>query len=1198
MKCPQCQFENPDGAKFCIECGNRMVPGSEHSSQLLSFEKKLEKIQQYLPDGLTEKIINQKDKIEGERKQVTVMFCDMVGFTPLVDKIGPAEAYGLMDKVYEILIRQVHEFEGTVNEMTGDGVMALFGAPIALEDAPQRALWSAQSIHREIAAFCDQNKKIAPFQMRIGINTGPVVVGTLGNDLRVEFKAVGDTVNLASRMENLAEPGTTYVTEKTFRLTRNLFRYKPLGRKTVKGKKGSIPVYQVQSARQDIYRPRLGSERMIYSAMVGRDSELNRVELQLMKVINGEGSIVNIIGEAGIGKSRLVAELKRREGMQRVTQVEGRAISMGRNLSFHPFIDMLKQWAHIRKDDDELTKFDKLQTAIRSVCPEEVNEIVPFLATLMGIKLSGRYAQRVKGIEGEALQKLIRKNTRALFNRAAEKTPLVMIIEDLHWADASSIELLESLFRLAETQRILFINVFRPKYAQTGERIIKNIREKRSLYYVEITLEPLNEKIGETLIANMLNVSPGHHAIFGQIVRRASGNPFFIEEVVRSLIDEGAVVLRNGKFEVTEKIDTIAIPHTIHDVLMARIDRLEEKTRDLVKVASVIGRNFFYRILSEATSQIQDIDERLSYLKDTQLIRERQRMEELEYLFKHALAQEATYQSILPSTRKELHLKVADSIEKVFSEKLHEFYGMLAYHYSRAENLDKAENALIKAGEEALKSSASNEALNYYQEALALYLKKYGDSADPEKVAMLEKNIALALYNRGHYDEALEYFNKALKHYWGKLPQNTIAEIFKVVSAFLHLLITLYLPSLKFRKKPTQRDIDVIDLFYKKIKALTIIDPMRFFFEYLYLYRNVTKFNLKQFELGLEIFIGASALFSFTGISFGLSHKVLDSARRRESSNDTKMLIWNDLLNTVHHYLSGNWKAIQVYDDNLINKSLENGEIYDAVTYMYWHGFVCIYQGAFDTTESIVDKLNLIYEVYEHDISKYFKHELNTNLLIERRRLNEALNEVNFGIDFGATADNYHLLELYACQAWIHILMGNIEFAEISLKQADQLKSQADAPVPFQLSSYCRSRGEYQLDRLKQSIKDGHKKGSPEYRKLAAKSGKRLSKIARKVAQHRTEAYKLRGVYCWLIKEPGKALTWWNKALEEGKRLGARLELARVLFEVGKRLRESPGKHARLNGLEADAYLEQAGVMFEEMNLAWDLDRLSLLTRG
>ena len=223
MICPKCQFKNPEGAKLCNECGHNLIPASKAIPQVPSFDEKLEKIQRYLPEGLTEKILAQRDKIEGERKQVTVMFCDMEGFTALVERLGPEEVYSIMDQVYEILIHKVHDYEGTVNEMTGDGIMALFGAPIALEDAPQRALWSALSIHREIAKFNDQKKGIMPITMRIGIHTGPVVVGTLGNDLRVEFKAVGDTVNLASRMEGLAESGTTYVTKQTFQLTEGLF---------------------------------------------------------------------------------------------------------------------------------------------------------------------------------------------------------------------------------------------------------------------------------------------------------------------------------------------------------------------------------------------------------------------------------------------------------------------------------------------------------------------------------------------------------------------------------------------------------------------------------------------------------------------------------------------------------------------------------------------------------------------------------------------------------------------------------------------------------------------------------------------------------------------------------------------------------------------------------------------------------------
>lgn len=1198
MKCPKCQLENPEGAKFCNECGHYLIPILKATPQVLSFDEKLEKIQRYLPKGLTEKILTQRDKIEGERKQVTVMFCDMEGFTPLVERLGPEEAYSIMDQVYEILIHKVHDFEGTVNEMTGDGIMALFGAPIAVEDAPQRSLWSALSIHREIAKFNDQKKEVGPIKMRIGIHTGPVVVGTLGNDLRVEFKAVGNTVNLASRMEELAESGSTYVTEETFRLTEGLFRFEAIGKKAVRGKQKAIPVYKVLSGKEDVYRPRLGSERMIYSEMIGRDNELDRLELQVMKAINGAGSIVNIIGEAGIGKSRLVAELKKREVMKKVTLFEGRAISIGRNLSFHPIIDLFKQWARIREDDGEATAFGKLQDMVRSLYPEEIGELLPFVATLMGMKLSGRYAERVKGIEGEALEKLILKNVRELLIKATDLSPLVIVTEDLHWADTSSIELMESLFRLAETRGILFVNVFRPGHKETGDRIVETIKERLPVYYVEILLEPLDERMSKALITHMLNIGGLHHDFIKQIVQRTGGNPFFIEEVVRSFIDERAVVLKDGTFHVTEKIGTIAIPNTISDLLMARIDRLDEATRNLVKVASVIGRNFFYRILSEVASTVEDIDGRLSYLKEIQLVRERKRMGEVEYLFKHALAQEAAYDSILPLKRKEQHLIVADSIEKVFGERLHEFYGMLAYHYSRAESLEKAEEYLIKAGEEALRSSASSEALHYFQEALNLYLKKYGDIADPEKVAMLEKNIALALYNRGQYDEAIEYFDEALKYYWRKLPKHAISAISKFLSGFLHLLVSLYLPSLKFRRIPTQRDNEAVAMFYKKCKALGIIDPKRFFFEFLYMYQGVTNFDLRKFESGLEIFMGASALFSFTGISFTLSRKILDSAKDRVLKDDQKIFIIYELLETIHNYLGGNWKTIRNYDDNLVNKNLSIGEIYGASQHVYWHGVPNIYQGSLDIAKSMVKKLNDIIEVYENDFSLLLKYELNTNLLMECRKLNDALFEVDEAIDFAKKAGfDIYLLDLYSYKVWIHILIGDIDEAEKALQHANNIRPEVNA-VPAELSTFYRSQLEYDLYRFKESLKNGSKSESFEYQKKAVKSFKMLLRVSQKTAHDRTESYKLTGVYYWLIDKQKKALKWWHKCIREGERLGARLELSRAYFEIGKRLLEAGSKYKMLNEIKAEEYLEKARVLFEEMDLQWDLDELSRVVRG
>jgi class 3 adenylate cyclase len=304
MKCPICHKKIPEHSKYCSECGHKIVLSTEEISRISStddpyLDDRFQKIQRYLPQGLAQKILTQKDKIEGERKQVTVMFCDMVGFTAFIDSVGTEAGYALMDQIYEILILKVREYDGTINEMTGDGIMALFGAPIALEDAPQRALRSALAIHREIDRFNNTKRRqisSQPIQMRVGIHTGQAVVGTLGNDLRVEFKAVGDTVNMASRMESLAEPGTTYVTENTYKLTHALFQFEALGEKKIKGKKQFFHVYKLLSVVPDLYRPRLGSERIIYSEMVGRDRELNRLELQVFKLMNGEGSVVNIIG--------------------------------------------------------------------------------------------------------------------------------------------------------------------------------------------------------------------------------------------------------------------------------------------------------------------------------------------------------------------------------------------------------------------------------------------------------------------------------------------------------------------------------------------------------------------------------------------------------------------------------------------------------------------------------------------------------------------------------------------------------------------------------------------------------------------------------------------------------------------------------------------------------------------------------------
>ena len=1193
MKCPDCQFENLEGANFCSQCGISLSTSLHGDVPAKLFGDKLARIQRYLPQGLTQKVLGQRDRIEGERRFVTVMFCDMEGFTLLVEHLGAEDAYAVMDQVYEILIRQVHSYEGTTNEMTGDGIMALFGAPIALEEAPQRALWAAHAIHREIALFNGQKKGgLDPIRMRIGINTGPVVVGTLGNDLRVEFKAVGDTVNLASRIESLAEPGTTYVTQEVYDKTREMFAFESLGKKVVKGWPVSIPVYKVLPESKSAHRPRLGSERMFFSEMVGRRGMLEKLELQVMKLVNGAGSIINLIGEAGIGKSRLLAELKRCDAMRRVTLLEGQAISMGRNLSFHPVIDLLKRWAQIELNDGMLEAFTKLETAVRNVLGQGCDEVLPFVATLMGLQLPPTYKERLQGIEGEALEKLIRKSMRELFACLSAANPLVIVMDDLHWSDESSIELMESLFRIADHERILFINLFRPDHGDTGQRILATLSENQNQHTITLDLKPLDDRESEALIANMLNLRGVRHSFAEQIIDRAGGNPYFLEEVVRSLLDQGAVAVRREKLVVEQKLVDIRLPDTINDVLMARIDRLEEETRELIKVASVIGRKFFYQVLSEVAGHVRNLDEKLCYLKETQLIQEHRRKEGVEYFFSHALAQEAAYATILPEKRKSLHAKVAETIEKVFADKLQAFYGMLAYHYSRAENLEKTEETLIKAGETALKTSASSEALHYYLEALNLYRNKKNLAADASNIALLEKNIALALYNRGQYEEAITYFDRSLNYYWGRTPRHLVFVLLHFALSFFHLLLAFYLPALKFKKVPTVSEREVLELYYKKCQALVIVYPRRWFFESFYFYRRFTQFDYSKFQYGVGVLVSASSMFTFTGLSFGMGKRILAVVQGQLIKEDARQMITYDVIWTTLNYFEGKWKSIKRHDDDLVERNLSVGEVLFASLHYYWHGFLMLYQGDMAATRWIVSRLSEISEVYENDSSLLFKYLLNAALLMERRHFAEAISEITAGVAVGKkNKSGLSLLHFYSCLAQIRLLMGHIVEAENAILNADAVCSDQET-VPWMLSVYFRSQTTLSLYRLKEAIANAAEKEIRKCRVKAHNACRALLQQTKKVAQHRTEAYRLMGEYRWLTGRRKAALKWWRKSIRNGAELGARIQLSRTYFEIGRRLREPGSPSATLDGLAAQTYIDKAETLFTEMNLEWDLARL------
>jgi len=736
MKCPDCQFVNREGAKFCSECGHKFelscpkcgnsirasskfcdgcghhltVP-SESTPKDLSFDEKIDKIQRYLPKGLTEKILSQRNKIEGERKQVTVMFCDMEGFTGLVEKLGPEEAYGIMDQVYEILIHKVHNYEGTVNEMTGDGIMALFGAPIALEDAPQRAIRSSLGIHREMIRFNDkikqERKSIPPLKMRIGVHTGPVVVGTLGNDLRVEFKAVGDTVNLASRMEGLAEPGTSYVTEETFKLTEGFFRFEGLGEREVKGRKEPVNIYRVIATSTRRTRFDVSAERGL-THFVGRERELELLLDGFERAKSGRGQAFSIMSEAGVGKSRLLYEFRKAIANEDVTFLEGKCLSYSRNVAYHPFIDILKANFDIHESDGDFDIKEKVNRGLKILGAHETSTL-PYLLELLAVKDSG--IDKIL-MSPEAKKDRFMEAFKQIVLKGSEIRPLILAYEDLHWVDKSSEELLKYVLESIPGARVLLIITYRPEFVHTWGA---------KSYHSQVMLNRLSNRESLMTVSHLLGTEEFDKELEEFILEKTEGVPFFIEELIKSLKDLKIIARENNRYRITKDIKEVTIPATVQDVIMARVDSLAEGVKNLLHTVSAVGREFSYYLIKRVTNIAeQELLSHLSVLKDSELLYERGIYPQSTYIFKHALTQEVVYDSLLLKKRKDIHEEIGEAMEALYPDRLEEHHELLAYHYGRSANADKAVQYLDLANQKSIKLNAMEEAKTYFEEAMAL----------------------------------------------------------------------------------------------------------------------------------------------------------------------------------------------------------------------------------------------------------------------------------------------------------------------------------------------------------------------------------------------------------------------------------------------------------------------------------------------
>jgi len=841
MRCLDCNSDNPEGTKFCGNCGAPLcnICPSCGCSNPVQFKfcgncgvpltspqapDELSRIQKYIPSYLAEKIRQSRGHIEGERKDVTVVFSDISGFTSMSEKHDPEEVSVIATTCHTMLGRLVYKYEGVVDKIVGDGLMAIFGVPTH-EDDPERAVLAAMEMQEEMQDLSEKLKKSMDVSLglSIGINTGVVVIGDVGTNLRLDYTVIGDVVNTASRLQEEARPGEILVTGNTYTRSSHFFDFQSLEPVYIRGKSEPVDVHKVIQRKERPLQTR-GIEGL-RAPLIGRDKEFALCRQAVDHLTAGKGGTLIITGEAGLGKSRLAEELKKYVSFQNITWLEGKCVSYANSINYWVFMDALKNYFGIisrdtateievevrKKGGEQKARITGQNGEIKS--PYDSESLVSTIVSLLSSEIR---AEQISDDLAESERKLrIFTAIRDVLIAESRSKPLILMLEDLHWADEISMELILFLMKRLSQYKITFVWIYRPVAEDSDNYYsIQKLEDARPAkpesFYAKIALNPLSSGDSNVLLESLLSVESLPSEMKELILDKASGNPLYLEEVIRSIIDDGAIEQQNGEWMAVKDVEDIAVSSTVQGVIMARLDRLDEESKHVLQCASVIGLSFEYDLLSylvtgrmsstagqaydedrsfhsgsnplnnilettdvltevgeprsEEWLQGQDLDIHLKKLEEMGFIAHEGSNEKI-FRFRHVLIQDVTYSNILRRTCKKLHEMVGHYIEELHPNHLDEFYEILAYHYTNSNDIEAALSYLIKAGNKNKKSPAGSaqSALRYFREALT----KLDNSSLTEDECILYKQEIYngqgdAYTDLGKYDMALASFEEVL----------------------------------------------------------------------------------------------------------------------------------------------------------------------------------------------------------------------------------------------------------------------------------------------------------------------------------------------------------------------------------------------------------------------------------------------------
>jgi class 3 adenylate cyclase/tetratricopeptide (TPR) repeat protein len=1116
--------------------------------------------------------------LEGERRVISMLFCDVKGSTSMAEKLDPEEWAGIMKRAFAYLIPPVSRHGGTVARLMGDAILAFFGAPTAHEDDPQRAVLAGLEIvdgSRSLRAQLQQERGL-DFNVRVGINTGLVLVGAIGSGQRVEYTAMGDAMNVGARMEQTAKPGTLQISGATQRLVAPLFEFEDLGGVEVKGKSEPVPAFRVLGLKRKPGGLRGLAQQGIQAPLVGRSAERAQLEACLARLAQGQGVVVAILGEAGLGKSRLIAEFRdwRLEisetaaarienhqspisNLQSPLWLEGHTLSFGRTISYWPFQEIVRHVAGGGDEENEDAVWQKLEAMTAGLFVESAGEVLPYLASLLGLEVREPYAERVKHLDGEAMGTQIFFTLRHFFERLARRQPLVLVFDDLHWIDDSSLGLLEHILPLVESVPLLVIVLSRP--GSTGVTRVRDLAAREfPSRYSEINLAPLSDADSAHLLDLLLAIEDMPLPTRRLILDKADGNPYFLEEVIRMLIDSGAVLrdAGSGRWRTTARIESLDISDTVQGLIMARVDRLDEQVKHVLRMAAVIGRTFIYRVLSAITEADLRLDEHLAELQQVELIREKQSEPELEYMFKHALAQEATYESILLATRRELHARVGRALESLFADRLDEMCTLLAYHYSKAEQWARAQEFLLRAGDQAGRLAADAEALAHYRQAMAAYARAFGDRWDAVERSELHRKMGDALYRRGESAQALESFGQALAALGQPLPPSKRAlERGLALDALRQVMHQarprrLAVPQIKDGAQ-RERMAQIIEVLKSMGWATVSTDPN------LFVWAVLRSLNLAE-QAGLTDDVAwSSASLAFVldvmqqyGLAEHYHNRALALSRRTDRL-DVSGLTYQML--TLHAFYQARWEDVETYGRRA-------SEIWRATGELHGLGWVSVFRA------------------YSHARQGRFREAL---------ALGEAM--INVGRD---GADPVAQLQGLDVAGVALLTLGDtakaVPYLEEAIRLARETSDYLDLSRPsVTLSRWYVRNGDWQraltiLEETRRMLRQ-HDVREPIANSLTASSlatacmlaaeqraGPERSAWLRRAGQHcadalrrsrrlpaeRIEALRVKGSYEFAQGRPASARSYWQQSRRTAEEVSMRYDAALTQWEMGRRLNE------------------------------------------